>query len=51
MLSLFNSREREEKDWENLFSETNEGFLFTAKRIKENPSTGVMVAEWKLPEA
>jgi hypothetical protein len=47
MLSLFNSREREEGDWKNLFERADERFVsFTANRIKENPSTGIMVAEW-----
>ncbi|KAK2762689.1 hypothetical protein FQN54_000863 [Arachnomyces sp. PD_36] len=47
MLSLFNSREREEEDWKELFTAADKGFgSFNAHRIKENPSTGVMVAEW-----
>ncbi|KAK2772300.1 hypothetical protein FQN53_004663 [Emmonsiellopsis sp. PD_33] len=47
MLSLFNSREREEDDWKNLFAITDKRFVsFVASRIKENPSTGVVFAEW-----
>jgi hypothetical protein len=47
MLSLCNSREREEDDWRKIFAVAHEGFKsFTASRIKENPSTGVIVAEW-----
>jgi hypothetical protein len=48
MLSLFNSRERDEDDWGGLFAKADDRFMrFEARRIKENPSTGIMVAEWK----
>jgi hypothetical protein len=44
MLSLFNSREREEADWKALFTLADNRFTFlTASRIRENPSTGIMV--------
>ncbi|KAF2176460.1 putative O-methyltransferase [Zopfia rhizophila CBS 207.26] len=47
MLSLFNSREREVEDWKSLFERSNKRFgCFAATRIRENPSTGVIVAEW-----
>lgn len=47
MLSLFNSRERDEGDWKGLFEQSDGRFAgFEARRIKQNPSTGVMVAEW-----
>jgi hypothetical protein len=48
MLSLFNSRERDEDDWRKVFAAADKGFIgFNASRIKENPSTGIMVAEWQ----
>lgn len=48
MLSLFNSRERDEDDWRDLFSAADKGFTgFRATRVKENPSTGLMIAEWQ----
>ena len=47
MMSLFNSREREEEDWLSLFRRAGgERFAFKATRIKDNPSTGIIVAEW-----
>ncbi|KAF2464342.1 putative O-methyltransferase [Lindgomyces ingoldianus] len=47
MLSLFNSREREVDDWQNLFNQADGRFGgFRATRVKENPSTGIIVAEW-----
>ena len=48
MLSLFNSRERGEDDWKKLVADADPNFThFTATRIKENPSTGVIVTEWE----
>ncbi|ORY18123.1 cercosporin toxin biosynthesis protein [Clohesyomyces aquaticus] len=47
MLSLFNSRERELSDWKKLFQQADERFgSFNATRVKENPSTAIIVAEW-----
>ncbi|KAF2805009.1 putative O-methyltransferase [Mytilinidion resinicola] len=47
MLSLFNSRERDEKDWRELLREANKGFVVESiERIKENPTTGVIVVRW-----
>jgi hypothetical protein len=48
MLSLFNSREREEADWKALFTLADKRFTsLTASRIKENPSTGIMVGTFE----
>lgn len=48
MLSLFNSRERDEDDWRELFALADNRFTgYKATRIKENMSTGIMVAEWQ----
>ena len=47
MLSLFNSKERETDDWKAIFEGADQGFVdFRAERIKESPSTGVIVAAW-----
>jgi hypothetical protein len=47
MLSLFNSRERESDDWKALFEGADQGFVeFLAERVKESPSTGLIVATW-----
>jgi hypothetical protein len=47
MMSLFNSREREVDDWKNIFERAyGDRCLFKATRVKDNPSTGVIVAEW-----
>jgi hypothetical protein len=47
MLSLFNSRERDEDDWRGLFTAAHDRFAgFEARRIKQNPSTGIIIAEW-----
>lgn len=47
VMSLFNSRERDEADWKSLFDTADQRFgSFVARRIKENPSTGIIVAEW-----
>ena len=52
MLSLFNSRERELDDWKELFERADGRFTgFTAERVKENPSTGVLVASWESDKA
>jgi hypothetical protein len=47
MLSLFNSREREVEEWEELFNTADSRFGgFTANRIGENGSSGVVSVEW-----
>jgi hypothetical protein len=47
MLSLFNSREREAEDWRAIFEGADQGFVeFRAERVKESPSTGIVVATW-----
>jgi len=47
MLSLCNSREREEQDWKTLFERADANFVnFKATRIKESPASGVFVVEW-----
>ncbi|KAK5125351.1 hypothetical protein LTR85_000460 [Meristemomyces frigidus] len=47
MLSLCNSREREEDDWRHLFAVADPRFAaFTAHRIGESGSSGVMPVEW-----
>jgi hypothetical protein len=47
MLSLFNSREREESDWLKLFADADERFInCTVQRVKENAATGIIVATW-----
>lgn len=51
MLSLFNSREREIADWKELFERADSRFVgFKAKRVKESPSTGVVIASWESEE-
>jgi hypothetical protein len=48
MLSLFNSRERDEDDWKGVFTAAHGRFVgFEARRIKESPSTGIILAEWQ----
>ncbi|EGE05489.1 cercosporin toxin biosynthesis protein [Trichophyton equinum CBS 127.97] len=47
MLSLFNSRERDEDDWRQLFSNASTGFTsITIKQIPESPTTAIITAEW-----
>lgn len=47
MLTLFNSREREAEDWKTIFEKADIRFMeFNAERIKENPSTGLIVTTW-----
>lgn len=47
MLSLFNSREREVDEWEELFKIADSRFsAFTANRVGENGSSGVISVEW-----
>ncbi|KAF2734829.1 putative O-methyltransferase [Polyplosphaeria fusca] len=47
MLSLFNSREREVDDWKDLFNRAHgKQWVVSVTRVKENPSTGIIVAEW-----
>jgi hypothetical protein len=47
MLSLFNSRERDEADWLELFAEADERFVeCEVSRVKENAATGIIVATW-----
>ncbi|QKX58069.1 uncharacterized protein TRUGW13939_05190 [Talaromyces rugulosus] len=47
MLSLFNSREREVEEWEELFNTADSRFGgFTANRIGEHGSSGVISVEW-----
>lgn len=48
MLSLFNSREREIRDWKGIFESAEERFVnFQAERIQQNPSTGVIMVTWE----
>ncbi|KAF1980465.1 putative O-methyltransferase [Bimuria novae-zelandiae CBS 107.79] len=48
MMSLFNSRERGVADWESIFAQAGDGrFSVEVKKVKENPSTGVIIAEWR----
>ena len=48
MMSLFNSRERSVADWEDVFERAGGGrFDVEVRRIRENMSTGVVVAEWR----
>jgi hypothetical protein len=48
MLSLFNSREREESDWSALFTTADPRFtILEVKKANENASSGVLVARWK----
>ncbi|EED14270.1 O-methyltransferase, putative [Talaromyces stipitatus ATCC 10500] len=47
MMSLFNSREREADEWEDLFKRADESFgRIIVNRIGENGSSGVISAEW-----
>jgi hypothetical protein len=47
MMSLFNSREREIEDWRTIFETASVNYCgFSATRIKDNPSTGVIQANW-----
>lgn len=47
MMSLFNSREREEEEWKGLFKQADERFgNITVNRIGKNGSSGVISAEW-----
>lgn len=48
MLSLFNARERDADDWKRLFSAADQRFGgVEISKIKENPSTCVIVVQWK----
>lgn len=47
MMALFNSRERGVLDWESIFAHAGDGhFAVEVRRVKENPATGIVVAEW-----
>ncbi|KAF2710788.1 putative O-methyltransferase [Pleomassaria siparia CBS 279.74] len=47
MMSLFNSRERAIEDWRAIFEAASVKFSgFSATRVKENPSTGVIQLKW-----
>jgi hypothetical protein len=47
MMSLFNSREREIEDWRTIFEAASVNYCgFSATRVKENPSTGVIQVTW-----
>ncbi|KAK2867938.1 hypothetical protein FQN49_003324 [Arthroderma sp. PD_2] len=47
MLSLFNSRERDQEDWMQLFAAASTKFkFFTVHRIEESPTTGIITAQW-----
>lgn len=47
MMSLFNSREREAEEWEDLFKQVDERFgNVIVNRIGKNGSTGVISTEW-----
>lgn len=48
MMSLFNSREREVADWEDVFARAGKGrFDVRIRRVEGNMATGVVVAEWR----
>lgn len=47
MLSLFNSREREEGNWLKLFADADKRFVeVKVERVKANKATGIIVATW-----
>jgi len=47
MMSLFNSRERDIDDWMNIFKAASMEYgTFSATRVRENPSTGVIQVTW-----
>ncbi|KAG9231199.1 putative O-methyltransferase [Amylocarpus encephaloides] len=47
MLSLFNSRERDEDDWKTLVENADPGFKFeSAKRQAENSPSGIIIVSW-----
>jgi hypothetical protein len=47
MLSLFNSREREKADWENLFREADERFAEIKIWTPERSSFAIIEATWR----
>ncbi|CAG8978096.1 hypothetical protein HYALB_00000768 [Hymenoscyphus albidus] len=48
MLSLFNSREREEDDWKELVAKTDSRFIFeSAERQAQDSASGIMVVSWQ----
>lgn len=48
MMSLFNSGERGVADWESVFNRAGKGlFDVEIRRVHENMSTGIIVAEWR----
>ncbi|CAG8956540.1 hypothetical protein HYFRA_00003929 [Hymenoscyphus fraxineus] len=48
MLSLFNSREREEDDWKELVAKTDSRFRFeSAERQAQDSASGIIVVSWQ----